>query len=56
MPKDLLLTHDRGGPEQYRPSPPLDRWAPQDVEAHTAFLQHVSEMVEASGERSTPRR
>ena len=50
MPKYLLLKHYRGGPEQHRPSPPLDQWAPEDVEAHMAFLQHVGEMLRESGE------
>ena len=34
MPKYLLLKHYRGGPEPYRPFPPMDEWAPEDVEAH----------------------
>ena len=28
MPKYLLLKHYRGGPEPYRPFPPMDQWAP----------------------------
>jgi hypothetical protein len=50
MPKYLLLKHYRGGPEQHRPFPPMDQWAPEDVEAHFAFLQHVGELLEKSGE------
>ena len=50
MPKYLLLKHYRGGPEPHRPCPPMDQWAPEDVEAHMAFQHHVSEMLEASGE------
>src|SRR3954471_14136985 len=50
MPKYLLLKHYRGGPEQYRPFPPMDQWAPEDVEAHMAFLHHVSELLEKNGE------
>src|SRR6266699_6958106 len=42
MPKYLLLKHYRGGPEPHRPVPPMDQWAPEDVEAHRAFLKHVS--------------
>ena len=34
MPKYLLLKHYRGGPESHRPVPPMDQWAPEDVEAH----------------------
>ena len=33
MPKYLLLKHYRGGPEPHRPFPPMDQWAPEDVEA-----------------------
>ena len=46
MPKYLLLKHYRGGPEPHRPVPPMDQWAPEDVEAHMAFLKHVSELLE----------
>ena len=37
MPKYLLLKHYRGAPEPHRPVPPMDQWAPEDVEAHMAF-------------------
>ncbi len=50
MPKYLLLKHYRGGPEPHHPVPPMDQWAPEDVEAHMAFLQHVSELLEENGE------
>ena len=50
MPKYLLLKHYRGGPEPHHPFPPMDQWAPEDVEAHMAFLQHVSELLEKNGE------
>ncbi len=50
MPKYLLLKHYRGTPEPHRPVPPMDQWAPEDVEAHMAFLRHVSELLEESGE------
>ena len=46
MPKYLLLKHYRGGPEPHRPAPPMDQWAPEDVEAHMAFQHHVSELLE----------
>src|SRR6266540_7422688 len=29
---------------------PMDQWAPEDVEAHMAFLKHVSELLEENGE------
>src|SRR4029079_2870479 len=50
MPKYLLLKHYRGGPESHRPVPPMDQWAPEDVEAHMAFLRHVNELLEENGE------
>ena len=50
MPKYLLLKHYRGGPEPHRPVPPMDQWAPEDVEAHMAFQHHVSELLEENGE------
>jgi hypothetical protein len=50
MPKYLLLKHYRGGPEPHRPVPPMDQWAPADVEAHMAFLHHVSKLLEENGE------
>ncbi|KAB2859668.1 MAG: hypothetical protein F9K43_23840 [Bauldia sp.] len=50
MPKYLLLKHYRGGPEPYRPFPPMDAWAPEDVEAHLAFLRNVRDVLRESGE------
>ena len=50
MPKYLLLKHYRGGPQPHHPFPPMDQWAPEDVEAHFAFLRNVSTTLEASGE------
>jgi hypothetical protein len=50
MPKYLLLKHYRGGPEPHHPFPPMDQWAPEDVEAHMAFQRHVNELLQESGE------
>src|SRR3979409_928565 len=50
MPKYLLLKHYRGGPEPHHPFPPMDQWAPEDVEAHMAFLRNVRKMLEERGE------
>ena len=33
MPKSVLLKHYRVGPEPHGPFPPMDQWAPEDVEA-----------------------
>src|ERR1700759_5051243 len=54
MPKYLLLKHSRGGPEPHRPVPPIDQWAPEDVEAHMAFLHHVTELLQKNGEVVDP--
>jgi len=50
MPKYLLLKHYRGGPEPHHPFPPMDQWAPEDVEAHIAFQRHVSDLLDENGE------
>src|SRR6059058_1486076 len=50
MPKYLLLKHYRGGPEPHRAVPPMDQWAPEDVEAHMAFQHHVTQLLEEHGE------
>jgi hypothetical protein len=46
----LLLKHYRGGPDPYRPFPPMDQWAPENVEAHMTFLGEVSKMLQDCGE------
>ena len=50
MPKYLLLKHYRGGPQPHHPFPPMDQWAPEDVEAHMAFQRHVIELLQENGE------
>src|SRR3954471_1246450 len=50
MPKYLLLKHYRGGPQPHHPFPPMDQWAPEDVEAHIAFQRHVTELLQENGE------
>lgn len=50
MAKYLLLKHYRGGPDPYRPFPPMDEWAPEDVDAHFAFLRELGSMLEERGE------
>jgi hypothetical protein len=50
MPKYLLLKHYRGGPERHIDAPPMDQWAPEDVEAHIAFQWHVAELLQERGE------
>jgi hypothetical protein len=50
MAKYLLLKHYRGGPQPHHPFPPMDQWAPEDVEAHIAFQHHVSDLLRENGE------
>ena len=50
MPKYLLLKHYRGGPELPTPIPPMSEWDPADIDAHMAFLNHISEMLKENGE------
>ena len=54
MPKYLLLKHYRGGPEAHRSVPPMDQWAPEDVEAHMTFMRNVTKML--AGQRRVRRR
>jgi hypothetical protein len=50
MPKFLLLKHYRGGPDAHHPIPPMDEWAPEDVEAHLAFMRQVTALLQENGE------
>ena len=50
MAKYLLLKHYQGGPKPHRAFPPMDQWAPEDVEAHMAFQRRA-----AAGLRETDR-
>ena len=56
MPKYLLLKHYRGGPEPHHPFPPMDQWAPEDVEAHMAFLITSASCSRRTASTSTRRR
>jgi hypothetical protein len=51
MPKYLLLKHYRGGPEPHRPVPPMDQWAPEDVEGHPHRLGRLRLRHRGSGGR-----
>lgn len=51
MAKYLLLKHYRGGPEQMpNARTPMDRWTPDEVSAHLAFMEHVAEVLGERGE------
>jgi hypothetical protein len=62
MPKYLLLKHYRGGPEPHRPVPPMDQWAPEDVEALAVLLEQLADVLEEGhvcsgrGRKADPRR
>jgi hypothetical protein len=51
MAKYLLLKHYRGGPTPHENlREPMDRWTPEEVDAHIAFMNHVAEMLTERGE------
>ena len=51
MAKYLLLKHYRGGPAPMPNSQtPMEDWAPEDIDAHMAFLGHVADVLRESGE------
>jgi hypothetical protein len=49
MAKFLLLKHYRGAPTPQN-DVPMDRWTPEEVEAHIGFMQGFAARLEASGE------
>ena len=51
MTKYLLLKHYRGGPQRTDAGcVPMDRWTPQEVDDHMAFMQAVADDLTARGE------
>ena len=49
MAKYLLLKHYRGGRSPVN-DVPMDRWAPQEVDAHLAFMEDFAKRLEGTGE------
>ena len=49
MAKYLLLKHYRGAPAPAN-DVPMDRWAPDEVEAHIRYMNDFAAKLEASGE------
>ena len=49
MAKYLLLKHYRGAPAPAN-DVPMDKWAPEEVEAHIKFMQNFGARLEANGE------
>lgn len=49
MAKFLLLKHYRGGPAPVH-DVPMDRWTPDEVDAHTRYMREFADRLKASGE------
>ncbi|ACZ31004.1 conserved hypothetical protein [Xylanimonas cellulosilytica DSM 15894] len=51
MPKYLLLKHYQGGPKQHpNAEAPMDRWTPQEITDHLAFMDRMIEDLKANGQ------
>jgi len=48
--KYLLLKHYRGGPTPVIDMPPMDKWTPEEVDAHIKFMQDFAASLEEAGE------
>ncbi|MEV8517016.1 YciI family protein [Dactylosporangium sp. NPDC051484] len=48
--KYLLLKHYRGGPAPAVDWVPMDRWTPQEVDAHMQYMRDFAARLEESGE------
>lgn len=49
MAKYLLLKHYRGGPAPIN-DVPMDRWTPEEVQAHMDFMNDFASRLQAAGE------
>jgi hypothetical protein len=49
MAKYLLLKHYRGAPPAVN-DVPIDRWTPEEIDAHMAYMQDFATRLEKSGE------
>ena len=49
MAKYLLLKHYRGAPAAVN-DVPMDRWAPEEIDAHVAYMQDFATRLRESGE------
>ena len=49
MAKYLLLKHYRGAPAPVN-DVPMDRWAPEEVDAHIGYMHDFATRLEATGE------
>ncbi|GAB3807066.1 YciI family protein [Micromonospora zhanjiangensis] len=48
--KYLLLKHYRGGPAPAADPTPMDRWTPEEVDAHIQFMRDFGARLQESGE------
>jgi hypothetical protein len=49
MAKYLLLKHYRGAPASLN-DVPMDRWAPEEIDAHVAYMEDFATRLQKSGE------
>ncbi|MBU8829209.1 YciI family protein [Mycolicibacterium goodii] len=49
MAKYLLLKHYRGAPQAVN-DVPMDRWAPDEIEAHLDYMRSLAARLETTGE------
>ena len=54
--KYLLLKHYRGGPTPTVDFPPMDRWRPEEVDAHIQFMRDFAAGLGRAASTSTSRR
>ena len=50
MAKYLLLKHYRGGPTPHGDNAPMDRWTPDEVDAHIRYMNDFAARLEGTGE------
>ena len=48
--KYLLLKHYRGGPAPAVECTPMDKWTPEEVDAHIQFMRDFAARLEGTGE------
>jgi hypothetical protein len=48
--KYLLLKHYRGGPAPAHDWAPMDRWTPEEVDAHMQYMNDFADRLKESGE------
>ncbi|WP_433072836.1 YciI family protein [Dactylosporangium sp. CA-052675] len=48
--KYLLLKHYRGGPGRVVDYAPMDRWTPEEVDAHVQYMVDLANRLQESGE------